>query len=541
MATGRVIEARTGGTGPQGVMEAMRTVAAQAVAGEPVYDWLAYYAEFDPGRLAAVDLATGRRWSYGEFHERVTRLATGLRERHGVGDRSRVAFVAQNSTDHFETLFACWKLGAIFVPLNWRLSPVELGRIIEHSQPAVVIHDAEFEPLLGSCPAPRVRRTGGPDDEYEGLIAAHEPRARMQGATYDTVNMLIYTSGTTGRPKGVIYTHRMTHNIVLHAALHARVRAHSRSLTYAPLFHSAGLCATTLPQFHYGGVVVVMRTWDAAACLAHLCDPELAITHTVGVPTTFLQLSELPGFDAARFPALEVCGVGGAPVPHHLLEVWRRKRLFLSQSYGMTEAFSVSFCPPEKSEEQIGSAGHALLHVDVRIGDPDGGELPRGQVGEVQVRGPGVTPGYWEDPEATAAAFTADGWFRSGDAARMTADGTIYIVDRIKDMYISGGENVYPAEIEDVIDSFDEVSQCAVIGVPDPKWGEVGVALVQLRAGARLSEEDVLARCRERLARYKVPRRIEFAAALPLSPQGKVLKPELRRRYAESAGLRSAS
>jgi fatty-acyl-CoA synthase len=540
MASGWAIEARPGNRAA-GVMEAMRTVAAQAVAGEPVYDWLAYYAEFDPGRLAAVDLATGRRWSYGQFHERVTRLATGLRERHGLGPGARVAFVAQNSTDHFETLFACWKLGAIFVPLNWRLSPVELGRILEHARPAVVICDAAFEPLLGGYGSPRVRRTGGADDEYEQLIAAHEPRVRMQDATYDTVNMLIYTSGTTGRPKGVIYTHRMTHNIVLHAALHARVRAHSRSLTYAPLFHSAGLCATTLPQFHYGGVVVVMRTWDPQACLAHLSDPELAITHTVGVPTTFLQLSELPGFAAAPFSALEVCGVGGAPVPHHLLEVWQRKGLFLSQSYGMTEAFSVSFCPPEKSAEQIGSAGHALLHVDVRIGDADGRELPRGAVGEVQVRGPGVTPGYWEDADATATAFTADGWFRSGDAARMMEDGTIWIVDRIKDMYISGGENVYPAEIEDVIGSFDEVSQCAVIGVPDPKWGEVGVALVQLRAGASLGEEDVLARCRERLARYKVPRRIEFAAALPLSPQGKVLKHELRRRYVESDGRRSVS
>jgi fatty-acyl-CoA synthase len=520
-------------------MEGFQRAPAPTRAAEPVYDWLAYYAEFDPGRVCAVDLATRRRLTYGEFDERAARLATALRDECGIAPGSRVAFVARNSTDHFETLFACWKIGAIFVPLNWRLAGAELGAILRHAAPAVVIHDDEFAPLLGDCAARRVRRTDAAS-EYERLIASHEPRARMHGATYDDVGLLIYTSGTTARPKGVIYTHRMIHNIVLHAALHARVRAHSRTLVYAPLFHSAGLCATTLPQFHYGGAVVVMRGWDPQQCLAHLCDPELAITHTVGVPTTFQQLCELPAFETATFPALEVCGVGGAPVPLHLLEVWQRKGLYLSQSYGMTEAFSVSFCPPEKSREQIGSAGHALLHVDVRIGDADGRELPRGEVGEVQVRGPGVTPGYWNDPEATAAAFTADGWFRSGDAARMTPDGTIYVVDRLKDMYISGGENVYPAEIEDAIDSLDEVSQSAVIGVADATWGEVGLALVQVREGAQLTEADVLARCRERLARYKVPRRVEFVAALPLSAQGKVVKHELRRVYGRPAELRSA-
>jgi fatty-acyl-CoA synthase len=505
---------------------------------DPVYDWLAYWSEFDPGRLAALDLATGRRLTYGDLDDRASRLATALAEDHGVRAGDRVGFLAHNSTDHYETLFACWKLGAIFVPLNWRLAPAELVRVLRHAAPTVVIHDAPFAVALGDDPTPRLSRgplvDGVPDDgsDYERAIAAHGPRARMPPTTFDDVALLLYTSGTTGRPKGVIYTHRMVHNIVLHAALHARVRAHSRTLTYAPLFHSAGLFAATLPQFHYGGVVAVMRKWDPSAALAYLCDPGLAITHTVGVPTTFMQLSELPAFAAATFPSLEVCGVGGAPVPHHLLDVWSRKGLFLSQSYGMTEAFSVSFCPPEKSEAQAGSAGHALLHVDVRIGGPDGRELARGAVGEVQVRGPGVTPGYWNDPEATAAAFTDDGWFRSGDAAWMTPDGTIYVVDRIKDMYISGGENVYPAEVEDVIDSFDEVSQSAVVGAPDARWGEVGVALVQLRAGACLGAEQVLARCRERLARYKVPQRVEFVDSLPLSPQGKVLKHELRRHRA---------
>jgi fatty-acyl-CoA synthase len=502
-------------------------------AKDPVYDWLAYYAEFDPGRIAAVDLATGRWLTYGTFNDRATRLATALRDEHGVRPFDRVAFVAQNSTDHFEAMFACWKLGAMFVPLNWRLSPYETVEVVKLAEPRVLLCDAELEPHLEGDATPRVlRRPGDPGCAYERLVAGHAPAARMQDVDFDMPNMLLFTSGTTGRPKGVIYTHRMTHNIVVHAALHARVRAHARTLTYLPLFHSAGLYAVSTPQFHYGGAVVVMRSWDTRECFRHLMDPDLRITHVVGVPTNYQLLSELPEFEQARFPFLEVAAVGGAPVPLHLLEIWERKGCELSQSFGLTEAFSVSYCPPEKAHEKIGSAGHALMHVEVRIGDADGNELPRNAVGEIQVRGPGVTPGYWNDPQATAEAFTADGFLRTGDAARMTDDGTIYVVDRLKDMIISGGENIYPAEVEEAIASLDEVSQCAVIGVPDPRWGEVGLALVLLKPGCTLDAAAVLARCAERLAKYKVPKQVEFVGRLPLSPQGKVLKTELRRAYA---------
>ena len=503
------------------------------IAQDTVYDWLAYYAEFDPGRLAVVDLATQRWLSYGQFNERATRLATGLRDRCGVMAGDRVGFLAHNSSDHFETMFACWKLGAIFVPLSWRLAGAELAALVSDADPCVVIHDREFGALLGAHPAPRIERCApAAGCGYERLIAEHEPKVRMRGANFDTVNMLIYTSGTTGRPKGVIYTHRMTHNIVVHAGLHARLRAYTRTLTYSPLFHSAGLNALTTPSFHFGGAVFVMRQWDTQQCFALLTDPQAGITHTVGVPTTYILLSQLPQFATATFPALELAGVGAAPVPHHLLEAWDRRGLQLAQSYGLTEAFSVSFCPPERAHEKLGSAGHALMHVEVRIGDHQGRERPRGERGEILVRGPGVTPGYWRNPQATAAAFTDDGWLRSGDVGLMSADGTIFVVDRIKDMFITGGENVYPAEIEDVIDSFDEVSLSAVIGVADPKWGEVGWAFVQLRPGQTLTEQQILERCEQQLARFKVPRRLSFVERLPLSPQGKVLKHELPREPA---------
>jgi fatty-acyl-CoA synthase len=506
---------------------------------DPAFDWLAYYAEFDPGRLAAVDLATRRWLTYREFNDRATRLATSLRERFGVEHGDRVGFLAQNSTDHFETMFACWKLGAIFVPVNWRLSPHETAAIVEHCGPRVILHDEDFAPQLALSHAPTVRRVpGSAACGYEQLIAAHQPHVLMEDVDFDTVNMLLYTSGTTGRPKGVIYTHRMTNNIVIHAALHARVRAGTRTLTYSPLFHAAGLNAVAMPQFHYGGAVLVMRTFDPRECLRLLMDRGMEITHTVGVPTTYAMMSQLPEFATATFPTVEVAGVGAAPVPLHLLEVWAERGLVLSQSFGMTEVFSVSFTPPEKAREQIGSAGHPLMHVTVQIGDDHGREIPRGSVGEIQVRGPGVTPGYWHDPEATAAAFTKNGWFRTGDAGRMASDGTIYVVDRIKDMFISGGENVYPAEIEDVVASLDDVGLCAVIGVPDERWGEVGLALVVPRPGRTVDAAQVADFCRQRLARYKVPRRVDIVDALPLSPQGKVLKKELRRLYVEGGGAR---
>jgi len=512
-----------------------------AAIKDPVYDWLAYYAEFDPGRLAAVDLATDRRLDYGTFNDRATRLAAALRDRYGVRPFDRVAFIAQNSTDHFETMFACWKLGAMFVPLNWRLSPYETVEVIRLFEPHVLFCDADLESHVEGDRTPRVLRAPGDAAcGYERLIANHPPAVRMEGVSFDTPNMLLFTSGTTGRPKGVIYTHRMTHNIVVHAALHAHVRAGTRTLTYLPLFHSAGLYAVSTPQFHYGGAVLVMRQWNTQECFRHLLDPVLGVTHVVGVPTHYLMLSQLPGFEEAEFPALEVAAVGGAPVPRALLDVWERKGCDLSQSFGLTEAFSVAYCPPEKAREKVGSAGHALMHIDVRIGDPEGRELPRGTVGEIQVRGPGVTPGYWNDPVATREAFTGDGWLKTGDAARMTEDGTIYVVDRIKDMIISGGENIYPAEIENVIDGFEEVSHCAVIGIPDDKWGEAGLALVRLRAGRRLEAEEVLDRCRQKLAGYKVPKHVRFVDELPLNPQGKVLKTELRRRYLRASDAPSA-
>ena len=500
-----------------------------------VFDWLSYYADVDPSRLAAVDLGTRRWLTYGQLDDRATRLATALRDEHGVRAFDRVAFLAHNSTDHFEAMFACWKLGAMFVPLNWRLAPGETAQVLRHCAPQVLFCDAGLEPQLDGSDIHRVlRRPGEPDCGYEALVRGHAPGVRMQDVSFDTPNMLLYTSGTTGRPKGVIYTHRMTHNIVVHAALHARVRSHTRTLTHLPLFHVAGLYAVSTPQFHYGGAVVVMRQWDTQECLRHLQDPALAITHVVGVPTHYLLLSQLPEFATADFPTLEVAAVGGAPVPLPLLETWERKGCHLSQSFGMTEAFSVAWCPPEKAREKIGSAGHALMHIDVRIGDDEGQELPRGTVGEIQVRGPGITPGYWNDPEATAAAFTADGWFRTGDVATISSEGYMQITDRTKDLIKSGGEWISSVALENALMAHPNVAEAAVIAIPDERWSERPLAVVVCRAAnTTIDSQELLDYLAAQFARFWLPERIVQVDAIPKTSVGKFDKKVIRQQFAE--------
>jgi len=504
------------------------------LSSDRVYDWLAYHARYNGDSPACVDLGTGRRFTYAQINDRSARLATGLAAEHDVGKGDRVAIIAANSTDFYELMFACWKLGAIFVPLNWRLHPVELAALLAHGEPKVLFCDEEYAALAQGWEqgATLIRRAGSSSD-YEKLIAGHGPETVMPELAGDDLNCLLYTSGTTGRPKGVTYNYRMTHNTVLCAALHAGMSRDSVSLTYAPLFHTAGLNGAGTPLFHYGGCLYVMPRWDAEKCLSYLVDAEMGITHCIGVPTHYLMMSELPGFENASFPTLVCLGVGSAPVSMQLLRTWEAKGVALAQSYGLTECFSVTLTPPYRAREMLGSAGQAMMHVELQIGDDEGNELPPGEVGEIQLRGPGVTPGYWRDPELTAASRVS-GWFRTGDGARMDEDGTLFMVDRIKDMYISGGENVYPTEIENVIVKMPAVSMAGVIGVRDPKWGEVGMALVLPRKGRQVTAGEVLEQCRANLARYKIPKQVKIVSELPISPQGKLQKTELRRLYARS-------
>lgn len=439
--------------------------------------------------------------------------------------------VAYNSSDLYEILFACWRLGAIYMPINWRLAPPELAAIVEDASPTVMIVDAAFKSSVRELNLPAWWRTDSDDNPFETEIAAADPWEGFAKLDLSMTANLLYTSGTTGRPKGVISTWRMQAMAVNQAA-HTILGSATRTLTAAPMFHTAGLNSFALPLFYYGGTVHIMQHWDAEEALSHLSSPELGITHTLGVPVQFQMMTQCAGFDDATFPSLVRAGVGGAPVTEELLTQYQSKGLMLCNSYGMTEVFGVATLPPEKAKEKLGCVGWSVIGTEIRIADDTDAPVQQGDKGEIQIKSEGVTPGYWNAPDLTAASRTADGWFKTGDIGRFDEEGALYVVDRKKDMFISGGENVYPAEVENALALFSEIAEAAVIGVPDEQWGEVGHAIVVLKDNSALDGDAVRHRCTEYLARYKVPKHVSFTDKLPRSAQGKVQKADLKETYA---------
>ncbi|MCB2109081.1 MAG: AMP-binding protein [Rhodobacteraceae bacterium] len=506
-----------------------RPPSARPATNGLIADWLAHHARARPDHIALIDLGTGRRFSYRQFFDRVCALAGALAA-HGVCAGDRVMVLARNSTDQYEIMFAAWRIGAAFMPVNWRLAPPEIADIVADAEPKIVICDEEFRALTPRGIVTLTRRPGDPASGYERALKDAPPITGFFAVDFDTMNTLLYTSGTTGRPKGVIGTWRMTITALLQSSLSANLTTDSVTLTAAPQFHTAGLNSYTTALFHIGGTVAVMATWTPGACLEHLSDPVLGVTHTLGVPTQFHLMARLPGFDKLEFPTLKIAAVGGAPPTVALLETWAAKGLALTPGYGMTEVFGVTQMRADVVRAKPGAIGWPALYTEVRVADDSNRPCGVGHVGEIQIKSLGVTPGYWRQPELTAAAFV-DGRFKTGDLGRFDDDGLLYLVDRKKDMFISGGENVYPVEIENVISKYPGIAQVAVIGVPDPKWGEVGLAAVVATPGSTIDSQDVIDRCRGQIADYKIPKRVEVVDALPLSAQGKVLKTELRQRY----------
>jgi len=500
-----------------------------------VYDWIAYHASTRGDHVAMQDLATGRTFTYAQFDARVGRLAAGLRSRFGVQRGDRVAVLAHNSTDHFELQFACERLGAVFAPLNWRLTFPELRFIVDDSRPVVLFYDPGFaETALELSAACEIRHLCGRepvDSGYERLIATGGDAVQPEPLTHDDVATILYTSGTTGHPKGAIITFGMRFWQAINLTGPARLTADSTCLTVFPLFHVGGLEVFANPVFHYGGRVMVMRANDPALTLQLLGDHHAHITHFIGAPAHFQFMGQLPQFSDAGFNPNLLAYVAAAPMPLPLLHRWREQGLNLIQCYGMTETCGViTIMEPWDAIAKAGSAGKPCLHVAMRLVGADGSDAVLGEVGEIWVKTPSATPGYWQRPEATAATFT-DGWLRTGDAATIDKDGFYIIVDRWKDMYISGGENVYPAEVEDVLYQLPAIAEAAIIGVADERWGEVGRAIIALKPGQALDEADIYRHCELNLARYKHPRSIRFVDALPRNATGKVHKPTLRQRF----------
>jgi fatty-acyl-CoA synthase len=500
------------------------------VMGVDLVDISAKRAALTPHRIAFEDAITGRTLTYAAFDDRASRAAAVLTSR-GVARNDRVAILCRNRIEFFEIMFACAKLGAIVVPLNWRMPPAELSTVIADCAPRVLVYgesDAEQASAIGGIP------TLGLDHDYEPLIASSPPLStepRWQG---DDIWSLIYTSGTTGAPKGVIQTFQMAAVNAFHVSQAFGVSGADTTLNFLPLFHTAGIQLVTLPTLFAGGAVIVAPGFEAARALELM--PRLDVFFAV--PAVYQQLSLHSDFERADLSRVRAWGCGGAPLPDVLVERYAAKGVRVCNGYGMTETGPTAFvASPDEALTKIGSVGKPQLLLDVRIVGADGRDVADGETGEIWMRGAGLTPGYWNRPEDTAKAFTPDGWLKSGDIGRRDADGCYYVAGRIKEMYISGGENVYPAEVENVLARHPAILEAAVIGVPDEKWGEVGHAFVLLRPeGPSASDTDVISFCRVNLAGFKAPRYVTFVTDFPRTPAGKIRKhllspaPEARAR-----------
>jgi fatty-acyl-CoA synthase len=492
--------------------------------------WPARRARMNPDATA---LAQGsRRVSYRELDQRSAALACALAEA-GVSAGDRVGYLGLNDTATFETLFAAARLGAIFVPINTRLAPPEVAYLLGDCAPAALVVGPELEPVFAQAhdgQVPCVIYLGGSDGRsYELAVAAHEgtaPAVPAAGVRLDDPALILYTSGTTGRPKGAVLTHgNLTWNTVNQLA-HFPVSDGDVSLCAAPLFHVLGLGQITLPVLLAGGTVVVMPRFDPAMFLAAIA-AERATMFPLA-PTMMQMLCEHPDWDRTDLSSVRCVPYGGSPVIERVAQAWLDRGIQVLQGYGMTEASpGVFMALRHGSLGRPVSAGVPHFFTDTALLTQDGTIIEGPGRGELLVRGPNVFSHYWNRPADTDGAFI-DGWFRSGDIVRVDSDGWAYVVDRVKDIIISGGENIYPAEVEAAICELDGIAAAAVVGIPDGRWGEAGLAFILPRDGAAVTEEAIRGHLEGRLARYKIPQRFCFVDSLPRNAAGKLLRRPLR-------------
>ncbi|NMO89175.1 long-chain fatty acid--CoA ligase [Actinomycetospora sp. TBRC 11914] len=480
--------------------------------------WTARRARATPERTALVHGA--RRVTYAELDDRARALAAGLAGL-GVARGDRVAHLGPNHPAFVETLFATTALGAVFVPLNVRLAPDEHVFALADTEARVLVHAADVrkESLRTPSDSNATFLTLEVGGTYDELIAATTDRRDPVDVDPDHTAVLLYTSGTTGRPKAARLSHaNLTWN-ALNVLVDVDLARDEVCLLSAPLFHAAALGMTCLPVLLKGGTLVLEEAFDVERTLDLV--PAEGVTVMFGVPTMFAALARSPRFAGTDLSSVRYLLCGGAPVPPSLLETYAARGLVFLQGYGMTEAApGVLLLDREHAREKTGTAGRPHFFSDVRLSD----------AGEILVRGPNVVDGYWRRTAETGAAFDDEGWFRSGDVATVDDEGFHRIVDRVKDLYISGGENVSPAEVEGVLVGHPDVVDAAVVGVPDERWGETGHAWVVLAEGATATPADVVAFLDGRLARFKHPRTVEVVDALPRNPTGKLDKVALRAR-----------
>ncbi len=499
-------------------------------------DILGERARLTPEKSALILASTHERFTYAQLNER-TILCALYWQSLGLKKGDRIGILAHNRVEFVDAFFAAGKTGVILVPLNTRLTAHELEYIVRDSGLRALLYDGDFASTiaklralveveywiaLDSSEAPR-------DKEYAKELPALD-RKNLIPTRCDPEDSycLLYTSGTTGKPKGVILPHRMILWNAYNTVMSWQLRDTDISPIFTPMYHAGGLNVFLTPLFAVGGTIVLHRSFDATEVWRVLAEEKCTVV--MGVPTIYKLLMDAPEFQTAHLPHLRWLISGGAPMPHYILEAFARRGMVFKQGYGLTEAGVNCFAmTAEESVRKIGSIGKPMLFCEARLVGSSGDDVPTNEVGELWLRGPHVSKGYWNQPAATAEAIDNDGWLHTGDLARCDEDGFYYIAGRSKDMFISGGVNVYPAEIEAELLLHPDVRDAAVIGIPHETWGEVGVAFIVSQRG--LNAEELTAYLAERLSKYKIPKYFEFVEALPRTAYGKVVKPELRERW----------
>ncbi|MBK9291003.1 MAG: long-chain fatty acid--CoA ligase [Bacteroidetes bacterium] len=494
-----------------------------------VFDWTSRWAMYKPEAIALEEFETGRKLSWKQLNTLCKYQAAEFSSTHGLKKGDRIAILAENSLELAVLFGMALKTGIILVPLNYRLTPAELDYMLGNCAPSLIVYDQKFEDKVLGCkltPGKKLLMETLAQKNDRFLALGEEPNFENAGLHGDDPVFLIYTSGTTAFPKGSIYTHQMLLWNSINTQLRLDLTSEDRSLNCAPSFHTGSWNVLMTPFWHHGAYTLFMRKFEAADVLQALENYHMTIWWAV--PTMLKMLAEESAFEQCQLEKLRYFVVGGEAMPIPLIELWHRKGILIRQGYGLTEVGpNVTSLSHEDAIRKQGSIGKPNFYYQIRIVDEHGNDQPANVPGELWLKGPTVTPGYWNNPEATAEAI-ADGWFKTGDLVKADDEGYLYVVDRIKNMYISGAENVYPAEVEHRLRQHPAVEEVAIIGVPDEKWGEAGMAFVKLKDGSTADENELRTFALQHLAKYKVPKHVIFVSALPKTDSGKTDRKQLR-------------
>ena len=512
-----------------------------------VQDWASKWAMYSPNRIALKEYETGRTLKYAELNYLGNRLARELDESWKIQKGDRIAVLSEYCLEYVILFVAAQKTGVILVPINYRLASAEIEYLLQNARPKLVVVAEKFQALLKSkssdlqsfplcwnmeavrqfCDTNRAifPESNPTVANNKSLQTFYSSPFKMQAIDENDPIFILYTSGTTGFPKGALYTHKMLFWNSINTAMSLIINTESRTINCMPPFHTGGWNVLLTPLLHHGGYSCLMKKFDAATILK-LIEREKA-TIFMGVPTMLKMIADLPEFEDADFSSLLYIIVGGEPMPIPLIEKWHNKGVPIRQGFGMTEVGpNLTSLHQGDAVRKKGSIGKPNFYVGIKIVDKKGKEVPSGTAGELLLSGPMVTPGYWNNEAATAQAIQ-QAWFHSGDMVYQDEEGYLYVVDRIKNMYISGGENVYPAEVERVLLKHSAVSEVAVIGIPDKQWGEAGKAFIVKKEGHFSSEKAIRDFCKTQLAKFKIPKIIVFLASLPKGDTGKIDRKKL--------------